>query len=97
MNHAEHYKLNNPNAVSEPVMNEDGHVTSNLRYCGNTTQMVKVLKAMKVRQNSVFVNGYIVRRVSRKEWQIGEYCGDWLTHGNAEEIANRSQQWIFKS
>lgn len=55
----------------------------------NATIIKRQMKGMKVRGLSIILNGYVVVRVSRSEWRVGEVGGDWLTSGPLELIAQR--------
>lgn len=58
------------------------------------TKIVKRMTSMKIKSNSILVNGYVIVRTNRTTWRIGEWAGDWLRSGSLEEIARRAVEPI---
>ena len=54
-------------------------------------QAVNAMKALQVHGDSILVNvRFVVVRVGRTTWRLGELAGDWLCSGTAAEIAERA-------
>lgn len=53
------------------------------------TKTIKTLKAMKVKSSSLQIRSYVVVRLNKKTWRLGELMGDWIMTGSVEEVANR--------
>ena len=59
-------------------------------HAGAAAEALSTIRAMKISGNSIAINGYVVVRVGKNAWRLGEMAGDWLRIGTAEEIVERA-------
>ena len=54
-------------------------------------EALQTVKGMKIKGNSIAINDrFVVVRIGRNVWRLGEMAGDWLRSGTAEEIVERA-------
>lgn len=72
------------------LVREEGHMKNGAAaYFYNLDH--KVLEGMKVGQNSVIVNDrFVVVRLSKKIYRLGELQGAWLMRGTIDEVLRRA-------
>ena len=53
-------------------------------------EALQTVKGMKIKGDSIAINDrFVVVRIGRNVWRLGEMAGDWLRSGTAEEIVER--------
>lgn len=72
---------------SKPVITKDNKVSSDVEYIGTRSQVANILKTMRVRQNSIKVNGMIIIKRGQNKFEYGEWMGDFHT-GTLEQVVN---------